>query len=65
MLYCAQEHWQLCVTASSECVVRLTNVGPKRPSGNRFKLEALTVWHRDLSMGKGVQLRGSERASAK
>ena len=50
------------VTADPECVVRLTNVGPERPGGSRFKLEALTVRPGDYFMGEGMHKWGSERA---
>ncbi len=59
----AQENWHLHVTPSPECVVRLTNMGPERPGGNRFKLEALTVRPGDYDMGEGMHRSGSEHAN--
>ena len=43
------------------CMVRLSNTGPERPNGNRFKLEALTVRPGELFMGEGTHRVGSER----
>ena len=56
-----QEHWHSKVTPSAECVVRLTNVGPKRAGGNRFKLEAFTVRPGAYHMVEGLFQMGSER----
>ena len=61
---CVQEHWNLRVTASPNCVVRLSNTGPERPNGNRFKLEALTVRPGEYFMGEGMHRIGSERDHA-
>ncbi|KAK9833339.1 hypothetical protein WJX81_007962 [Elliptochloris bilobata] len=56
-----KEHWHVKVTASPECVVRLSNVAPERADGNRFKLEAFTVRPGDLYLGEGMYHFGSER----
>ena len=51
------------VSASPQCVVRLTNTGPERAGGNRFKLEAFMVRPGDLEVYEGMQkFDGSERA---
>ena len=52
----AQEDWHLHVTASPQCVVRLTNTGPERPGGNQFELAALTVRPGKLNGDEGTHL---------